>query len=52
MPGRARLGMTLEPLAQVLGGGAVAAVALPGGVPYGLHSAWLPFEDLPLASEH
>ena len=36
---------------QVLGAGAVAAVALPGPVPYGLHSTWLPFEELPLASD-
>mmetsp|Transcript_42478 Transcript_42478/g.137821 ORF Transcript_42478/g.137821 Transcript_42478/m.137821 type:complete len:379 (+) Transcript_42478:860-1996(+) len=26
--------------------GAVAALELPGAVPYGLHSAWLPVEDL------
>ncbi|KAJ1493897.1 hypothetical protein T484DRAFT_1767139 [Baffinella frigidus] len=33
---------------EVLGAGAVAAVALPGSVPYGLHSAWLPFDELPV----
>ena len=32
---------------EVLSGGAVAALSLPGAVPYGLHSCWLPYEELP-----
>ena len=32
---------------DVLSGGAVAALSLPGAVPYGLHSCWLPYEELP-----
>ena len=32
---------------DVLRGGAVAALSLPGAVPYGLHSCWLPYEELP-----
>lgn len=31
---------------QLGGGGAVAALGLPGAVPYGLHSCWLPYEHL------
>jgi carotenoid cleavage dioxygenase-like enzyme len=30
-----------------LGRGAVAALSLPGAVPYGLHSCWVPYEHLP-----
>ena len=33
---------------EVLSGGAVAALSLPGAVPYGLHSCWLPYEELPM----
>jgi len=33
---------------DVLSGGAVAALSLPGAVPYGLHSCWLPYEELPM----
>lgn len=32
------------------GGGAVTALSLPGAVPYGLHSCWLPYSDLPKAT--
>ena len=32
-----------------LSGATVAALALPGAVPYGLHSCWLPYEELPPA---
>ena len=31
---------------EVLSGGAVAALSLPGVVPLGLHSCWLPYEEL------
>ena len=31
----------------LLSGGAIAAIELPGAVPYGLHSCWLPYEELP-----
>jgi carotenoid cleavage dioxygenase-like enzyme len=36
-----------DPSEDVLAGGAVAALSLPAAVPYGLHSCWLPYEELP-----
>ena len=36
------------PSEEVLSGGAVAALSLPAAVPYGLHSCWLPYEELPV----
>ena len=43
--GSPKVGSTSE---DVLSGGAVAALSLPAAVPYGLHSCWIPYEELPL----
>lgn len=34
-------------LSEAFNDGAVAAMELPGAVPYGLHSCWVPWEELP-----
>ena len=37
--------------AGMLSGGAVAVVGLPAAVPYGLHSAFVPFDELLLRGQ-